>query len=624
MYRALTRKANPVGAGDIVGADVRLAILASLPLLLTACDTGAYYGTTALRHSPDELVFNNLSEPQWIDPGKCADGVGGTIVNNTFEGLTAPDPVTMQPTPGVAERWEVTPDNKTWTFHLRADARWSDGEPVTAADFVWSWARVLDPKTASQYSDQLYSIANGDALNEQAVHVTGVADEAELKRRIGGIAVDSERRNDDALGGGWMVFPHDDAARAKLLALDFGAGARAAIAGASELGATAPDDRTLVVRLAAPISYFLAQITTLYTFDPVPRRVLEKLASEGKSTDLWTRPEYFVSDGPFVLKDWRFRQEMDFEPNPHYWDRASLKVKRVRLLMVDDMGTALRMYRAGEMDWSGENASIPAEYIQILRAKKDFETSPWLAVYYYWLNVKAPGLEDPRVRHALNMAIDKQAIVDHVTRQGQIPAASIIKDGLAGYAQQAGDPYDPEGARKLLAAAGHPGGKGLPPISITFNTLEAHRNIAEAIQEMWRRELGVDAQLANEDWSVFLRDLQDKSFQVARLGWTGDYADPYTFLSVFLSDGGNNHSNWADPEFDRLLAASNQEPDAAKRLALLEQAERRLLDGMPVLPLYWYTRSCLRKPYLKGYTQNILDRHPWKRLWIDPDWEKNG
>lgn len=593
------------------------AVAVTALMALAGCnrDRAPWYGTTAPKHGPNELWVNNSTEPEWIDPGKASDAIGGTIIHNTFEGLLDPDPRTMMPVPGVAERWEVAEEGRVYTFHLRDDARWSDGSPVTASDFVWSWARVLDPATGAKYADQLYSILNAEAVHRRAIHLPAAAGEQAAREAVAATG-EVEKVAPDGRGG-WMVFPAKPETREAFLASERAASLGARIADDSMLGLDARGDRLLVVTLQDPIPYFLPMITTLSAYLPVPRQVLEKLRAEGKEEALWTRPEHFVSNGPFVLTEWTFRQRMIFEKNPHYWDRESVRLDRVVVRMVESYTTALQMYKAGEFDFTGENGALPAEYIPHLRTKKDFHVAPWLAIYWYWFNVKAEGVDDPRVRRALNMAVDKQALVEHVLRQGQIPATTIIKGGLAGYVEAKGDGYDPEAARRLLAEAGHPGGKGLPPLYVTFNTSETHRAVAEAVQEMWRRELGVDARLQNQEWSVFLGDLDAKQFQIARLGWIGDYPDPYSFLSVFLGDSANNRSNWRSDRFDGLLARSNREIDPEKRMALLREAEQMLLDDMVAMPLYFYTRARLVKPYVRGVHSNFLDRHPWKAIWID-------
>lgn len=592
-------------------------MFATTALALLSCQAESeWYGTSKPKHGPRELWVNNVSEPEWIDPGKCSDAVGGTVITNTFEGLLAPSPETMQPEPGVAERFERSADGKVYTFFLRADAKWSDGTPVTSRDFAWSWARVLDPATGAKYADEMFVIENGDAFHTRALVIdAATAQLAGIEKELGAIAkVEKVRARDAATA---FVFAADAAAREALLASPAAKRLGARVADETVLGLETPDDRTLRVTLQDPIPYFTQKITTLYTFYPVPRHVLERLAAAGKSTDLWTRPEHIVSNGPFVLAEWKFRREMVFTKNPHYWARDGVRLDKVVARMIDSNTTALQMYKAGETDFTGENASLPAEYIPMLSTKKDYFVSPWLATYFYWINVEAPGVSDPRVRRALNLATDKHALVTHVTKQGQIPATSVIKGGLGGYEQLDADGYDPEKARALLVEAGFPGGKGLPPIDILFNTNDIHRAIAEAIQEMWRRELGIDVRLRNQEWSTFLSDLNEKQFQIARLGWIGDYPDPYTFLSIFQSDSGNNRSNWKNPEFDRLLERSNAETDPVKRLAIMREAEALVMRDLPMIPLYFYTRSRLVKPYVHGIHSNFLDRHPWKAVWIE-------
>lgn len=601
---------------------MRAFLAVSIALAVAGCDRDSpWYGTTAPKHGPNEIWINNGGEPEWTDPGKCSDAVGGTVINNTFEGLVVPDPKTLQPTPGMAVRWDVSADKRVWTFHLRDGVKWSDGTPFTAQDMVYSWTRVLDPKTLAKYADQLYDIANGDAFHQRAIHVTGLVDAKAIETAAAAVAK-VERVKADPLRPGAFVHltDADDAIREKVIAALKEAGADTAkVTGPEVLGLAAPDEKTFIATLEVPIPYFLIKINTQYTFYPVPRHVIEKLAAQGKSTDLWTRPEYVVSNGAFVLKEHRFRNYMIFEPNPHYWDRASIKLDRVKVLQIESYNTALQMYKAGELDWVGENTNLPSEYSHFLRTKKDYRFTSFTTTYWWWFNTKDPALADKRVRHALNLATDKKSIVENVTRQNQIPAPSYISDGIGGYKRIPGEGYDPEKARKLLAEAGYPGGKGLPTITVSYNTSETHKAIAEAIQEMWRKELGIDAQIRNEEWKVFLKNLADGNYQVGRLGWTADYPDPYTFLSVFLSTSGNNHSDWRDPAFDRLTEEANAAATPEERLQKLAKAEEYLLDAMPAMPIYYYTRAYLVKPYVKGLHNNFQDRHPWKALWLDPD-----
>jgi len=513
-----------------------------------------YFGTTQPRHPVNELWINNAGEPEWLDPNKCADGTGGEIIWNTFAGLVQAHPATLEPQPELAARWDVSPDGRTYTFHLRPST-WSDGTPLTAHDFVYSFRRLVDPRTGSKYA------TNGAVFR-------------------GGAAV-----------GRGEAAPET-------------------------LGVRATDDLTLVVELEAPVPYFLSFLT-FYSFMPIPRHLLADLEARGIDPDLWTRPEHVVSNGPYRMTEWRFRQRMVFERNPRYWDAANVRLDRVRVAMVESYTTALTMYAAGEFDWPGSNTSLPAEFMDHLARYRDFHRHPYLASYYFWVNTAAEPLDDPRVRRALSLAIDRKALVAYVTRGGQTPSADLVPDGLAGYEGLGLPIFDPAAARRLLAEAGYAGGADLPPITLIYNTSEGHKQIAEAIQQMWREHLGVAVELENQEWKVFLTNAELMNFQICRMGWTGDYADPFTFLELLTSDCGNNHSNWRSPEYDRLLREANREPDPATRLGKLRAAEAMALAEQPLIPLFVYTRTQLVKPYVRGIWGNHLDRHPWKYIWID-------
>ena len=530
-----------------------LGSVVSLALGCRPAETG-YFGTTTPRHPPNELWINNAGEPEWLDPNRCADGNGGEIIWNTFAGLVQAHPATLEPMPEIATRWDVSADRQTYTFHLRP-SQWSDGTPLTAHDFVFSFRRLVDPKTGSKYA------TNGHIFK-------------------GGAAV--------------------------------GRGA----APPESLGVRAVDDLTLVVELEDPLPYVLSFLT-FYSFMPIPRHLLADLERRGIDEALWTRPEHVVSNGPYRLSEWKFRQRMVFDRNPRYWDAANVRLDRVRVAMVESYTTALNMYAAGEFDWPGSNTSLPAEFMDYLAGFKDYRRHPYLASYYYWINTKAPPLDNPLLRRALALAIDREALVRHVTRGGQIPAADLVPDGVAGY-QALGRPlFDPEAARRLLAEAGYASGADVPAITLTYNTSEGHKQVAEAVQQMWKDVLGISVELENQEWKVFLSTAEMNNFQLCRMGWTADYADPFTFLELLTSACGNNHSNWSDPTYDRLLKEANREPDPATRLAKFREAEALALEQQPLIPLYTYTRTQLVKPYVRGIWGNHQDRHPWKYIWID-------
>jgi len=529
---------------------------AGLMLTLAGCrpnETG-YFGTTTPRHGPDELWINNAGEPEWLDPNKCADGNGGEILWNTFAGLVQAHPATLEPLPDIATHWDISEDGRTYTFRLRP-SKWSDDRPLTAHDFVYSFRRLVDPATASKYATNGHIFQGGAAISRGA-------------------------------------------------------------AAPATLAVHALDDLTLEVTLVNPIPYFL-NFLTFYSFMPIPRHLLEDLAARGIDPELWTRPEHVVCNGPYRMTEWKFRQRMVFEKNPQYWDATNVRLERVRVAMVESYTTALNMYAAGEFDWPGSNTSLPAEFLDELARYHDFHRHPYLAVYYYWINTQAPPLDDPLVRRALSLAIDREALVTHVARGGQIPSASLVPDGLAGYRALSLPLFDPEEARQLLREAGYAKPADLPPIALMYNTSEGHKQVAEAIQQMWKKELGIRVELENQEWKVFLANAEQLNFQVCRMGWTGDYADPFTFLELLTTACGNNHSNWSSPDYDALLRGANRESDPATRLKLLREAEALAIAAQPLIPLYVYTRSQLIKPYVRGIEGNHQDRHPWKHIWID-------
>jgi ABC-type oligopeptide transport system substrate-binding subunit len=542
---------------------VALTLVCSIAVALGACEQRSnsggirYYGRTKPRHPAGEIWTNLNSEPEWIDPGKCSENNGSTVITNLFAGLTQPHPMTLRPMPDLAHTWEVSPDGRTYTFHLRPSS-WSDGVPLTAHDFEYSWKRALARETASRYASFLFPLKNAEAFNQ------------------------------GKLPG-------------------------------SSVGVRALDDLTLRVELDDPLPYFL-YLTNYPTMLPVPRHVIERLAKRGLNTDLWTRPEWIVSNGPFTLSGWTFRRSMTLSKNPLYWDRESVKPTTVRLVMVDSSNTVLNLYQTADLDYIGPNTGLPSEFIDHLKTFGDFRRNAELAVYFFWFNVSAPPVDDARVRRALSLAVDRDSLVKYVSRGGQAPTADLVPDGLAGYRGLRSPTFDPEAARKLLAEAGYGPQRPLPAITLRYNTAEQHKQLAEAMQQMWKKHLGVDVQIENQEWKVYLKSLQAKEFQIARFGWIGDYPDPYTFLELLAGNNGNNNSNWSDPRYDRLLRQANASVDRDVRLSLLREAERLAMQAAPLLPVYVYMRSELVKPYLMGLFSNLQKRTMMKYWWIDERW----
>ncbi len=507
-----------------------------------------YFGST---RPPVGQVFsfNNQAEPEYLDPNLMSGQPDGRIARMIFEGLTTPDPRTLAPLPGQAERWDISTDKKTYTFHLRDGLTWTDGRPVTANDFVFAWRRALSPVSGARNAGLLYCIENAEAFNKN--------------------------RDPDS----------------------------------AHVGVSAPDARTLVVRLTHPTPYFLF-LTAYYTFLPVPEWCI---AQHG---DRWTRPENIVSNGPFRMTEWRQRDRIVCVKNARYWDAANVRLTRINAYAVDDLNTGTSLYKAGTIDWS-PSGSVPATYVPYIRHNQDFRSALYQAVYYYSVNVTRKPFDNPDVRRALALAIDRNAIANDLLRKTRPPYGNFVPQGYPGYHSPPGIPSDADAARAALARAGYPGGRGFPPMEILFNTSEDHRRIAEAIQGMWTNTLGIKVTLSNQEWASYLKATTSLQYDVARRSWIGDYLDPTTFLAAMRTGDGNNRTGWSSREYDDLLRRAEAEPDTALRNAMLERAETILLDQAPVLPIYHYSLTELVKPYVRGLYPTVLDVHPLKYVWID-------
>ncbi|GIX30583.1 MAG: ABC transporter permease [Porticoccaceae bacterium] len=528
---------------------VRLFAALLCALSLAACGPGESNVERGNREGV--LHFGNGTEPQELDPHIVTGVPEHNIISALLEGLVAKDPRTLEPVPAVAERWEVSADGLTWRFHLREAARWSNGDPVTAHDFVWSWRRALLPELGNQYAYMLFPIAGAEAFHR-----------GELK--------------------------------------DF-----------SQVGVKALDEHTLEVKLRHPTPYFLQLLDHYATF-PVHRPTIERFGAPGERGTPWTRPGHYVGNGPFVLVGWRLNKVIEVRKNPYYWDADRVALQGVDFRPVENVSTEERMFRAGQLHMT---QTVPIDKLAWYRAHHPemLQVSPYLGTYYYRLNVRHPVLADARVRRALALAVDRKALVDHVTRGGEVPAFSFTPPGIPGYRPPAALRYDPQEARRLLAEAGYPEGQGFPRLSLLYNTSEGHQKIAVALQQMWKRELGVEIALDNQDWKVFLNSVALGQYEIARAGWIGDYVDPMSFLDLWVTDGGNNQTGWSNPHYDELvLQRAVRTSDATERFRLLAAAERILLEEAPIIPLYFYTSKRLVHPSVVGVYPNLLAYVSWK------------
>ena len=381
-----------------------------------------------------------------------------------------------------------------------------------------------------------------------------------------------------------------------------GAGAyNAGDADADAVAVRALDDRTFQFETVGPLPYTVDALTH-YSFQVVPIHAIEEHGSE------WTLPENFVGNGPFTLKEWSPQEQIVLEPNPTYWNADAVALDRVVFLPIDDDNTMFNMYINGEIDWA---ANVPPGRLEEAQLMDDYQVSPQLSTYYYEFNTQQAPTDDVRVRKALAMAIDRQLLVDTVTRAGQIPAYGIVPD-MTGYEANEGFSEDLERAKELLAEAGYPDGTGFPELTVLYNTNDAHKSIAEFVQQQWAQNLNIDVTLQNQEWGTYLANRRAHSFEVARAGWVGDYQDPNTFLDMFVTGGALNHGEFSNARYDELMAQAAGMPDGPERLAVLKEAEDIFINQeMAIMPFYYYVnQDMIDLSKWDGWYGNVMGWHP--------------
>ncbi len=621
---------------------------------------------------PAQFSLQSGTDPKTLDPARATGNIEGRVLYELFEGLLQmlpagePDPETglqaLTPQPGMAESFELSSDKRRYTFHLRDNIRWTDGTPVTSDDFAWSWQRLLHPATACEYTFHLYGLPYAQAYNEGTVEV-GDRVEVELWDRPGETPTspanvkhyprgtirygtlkeirkppeptEQEKSRDESVELDWqdgwvyvvdVVEPRADESidwDASATTMTFTSKTNSPVADTDserthgvlvafdKLGSVeTPDAKTLIVNLTDPIPYF-PNIVAFYPLFPVNRNCVETHGSP-----MWTNVENIVTNGPYRLNMRRLRDRVRLVKNDDYYAADKVSLESVDFLSLEGQNTALNMYETGQIDWV---TSPPESLLDELKKRKDFYNAPQLSVYFYRLNVERPPLDNPLVRRAIAMAIDRQEIVDEVTKTGQIPAYTAVPPGLAGYQSAVGFKEDVGEAKRLLVEAGFPGGRGIPKLTILYNTLEGHRAIAEVIQQQLQNNLNIGVELQNMEWGSFLDKVQQFDYQIARAGWIADYPDPNTFLDMWVSGGPQNNTHWSNKKYDQLIADAAKEGDPAKRLLILRDAEQIWVDEMPVIPLYFYTSINLVKPNVKGFFPSSQDLHPLQLLRFEND-----
>jgi oligopeptide transport system substrate-binding protein len=502
------------------------------------------------------LHIGNGPEPQDLDPHTITGAVERRIVSALIEGIVTENPRTLEPEPGIADTWNVSDNGLIHTFHIREAARWSNGEPIIAPDIVESFHRMLTPSLGAEYSYMLHHVAGAEEFN--AGRLT-----------------------------------------------DF-----------SKVGFEARDDRTLVITLRHPTPFLLKAMANHYAWWPVNVRAIARIGDPFRRGAPWTRPANYVGSGPFVLKAWLPNQKVVVEKSPTYWDRDNVGLNGIEFHTTESVETMERMFRTGQLHVT---TRLPVSKTDAYRRDQPeaLHIDPQLASYFFRFNVTRAPFNDPRVRRALALAINRESIVANVTHGGETPSYGIVPPGILGYESRHRLEGTLDEAKLLLAEAGFPEGKGFPRKELLFVTSENNRVIAEAIQQMWKQNLGIDVVLANQEWKVYLDSQDTLDYDIGVSIWGGDYVDPHTFLEQWVTGGGNNDSGWSSLRYDKLLADSLAAGDTAARYEVYQEMERIMIDELPIIPIFFVSRVSLRDPAVKGYYPTVLDLHPWKYVHLE-------
>lgn len=515
-----------------------------LTALFTACGTSGSNNAS----DKDSVVATVGPEPETIDPALNTAADGAIYINHVFEGLTRldKDGNTIK---GIAKDWKISEDGTKYTFTLRNDVKWSDGKQLTAKDFEYAWKRALNPETASDYATQLYYLKNGEEYN------TGKCS-------------------------------------------------------ADEVGVKATDDYTLEVELKAPTAFFL-DLTNFPTYFPVRQDIIEQHG------DAWTQsPETYIGNGPYKMVSWEHNSKIVMEKNENYWDsKLERKIAKIEFVLTDDHPAALGAFENGEHDFN--DGLIPTDELpKLIEAGKTTPVKE-LGVNYVTFNVKKTPLDNVKLRKALGLAVDSKFLIDNVLQGGQVSAPGFVPFGMPGldpkkdFRTEEGavnvwkETADIEAAKAMLAEAGYPGGKGLPELEYSTNANDVNNKTAEALQNMWA-QIGVKVKITTMEWQVFIPFRNEKQHQITRGGWVGDYMDPMTFMDLFITGGPNNDADWSNAEYDSLIKKAQSTNDQKVRMPALHEAEKILLEEVPIVPFAFRSKNSLVNPKLKGVYQSPL------------------
>ena len=510
----------------------RLCLLL-LALAFSACSNSDSMDNT--------YIIANGAEPTTFDPALVSNVSDGRICRGLFEGLVALDPKDLLPVPGCAS-WTVSEDGLTYTFTLRQDLKWSNGEPLLASDFAYAWHRILVKKVPSSYASLLFCIKNAEPFYQSKL-------------------------------------------------TDF-----------SEVGIKVISDTQLQVNLVRPMAYF-PELLAYPTFYPVNKKCVEEFGTR------WTRPENMVSNGPFKLSKWLPRQRVELIASEHYYDHKCVSLDGVRFLPYDNLNTTYLLFVNNQVDWL---PSLPMEKVDEIKFNYNYYVTPYLGTYFYRFNCEKPPFDNPKVRAAFSLSIDRTTITGYLLKGGERATSSFCPP-IKTYKPTATLGYNVKRAKKLLLEAGYDAKNPFPKIDLSYNTSGNHKKIAESLVGQWQKNLGIKVGLKNSEWKTFLNDQKNKKYDLSRSSWIGDYNDPETFYSILESTNGNNRTGWRNEEYDQLLQQSKVQRDEQKRNEIFAKMEAILNQKeFPILPIYYYVNQGLLRKNITGWYPNIQDNHPLK------------
>lgn len=663
--------------------------LASLALI--SCETRS---DVEIANEENILIIGNSNEPKGLDPHLVSGVLESKIIRALFEGLCVDDPMKNSSSlPGAATHWESSDDFTEWTFHLNPEAKWSDGVPVTAHDFAFSYRRLLspDPNWPAKYAEMLYFLDNGEAYHrnqfgkilckndptfplewdilkeanftgDQKLNLGNLAkktfaelEESDLKKlqpylkegetlnlaKLSAENVDFKSLSDpekriyfnsigiDKLSKDQLTYLKSQPdliawtegvpAEIRQLVLDriiaHHEAGKPNLWEQAQVGVNAADDFTLKLKLRGPIP-FLTEITKHYTWYPVPKHIVLKHGEINTAfSSPWTRPGNLVSNGPFKLKTWRTNHLIEVEKNPHYWDHDTVSLSGIRYLPIQNYYTETRMFGDDQLHVT---YSVPSELIPMAQEKypEQFRQEDYVGVRFLRVNIKNTPFDNPKVRRAFALAIDQEAICNKILQGGQKPASGIVPP-FGDYVPPGLIYFDPEKAKALLAESGYESTSSFPEIDLLTSNSDSGLREAESLQAMWQKHLGIKVRIVQREWTTYLQKQYDKDYDICVGGWIGDYLDPTTFLEMWVTDGGNNNTNWGSDEFETLLKKAENTADVPTRMGILSQAERIILEDTPVLPIYWYTTNYLIRSEVKNWNPLLLNNQPYKFVKIE-------